>query len=168
MLPLLSLVWLILACSPEVDYEIAYKYADEKEVNNTIDGIQYTSGNWQEITYENAETSLGNHRAVVQGPDGTDAVKLHIPWRRRDIKLLQNRVIIINANSQDTVKNLIIREYNSEYADIIFQTSIDGGVYHVYYYPFSTTGSYYPIVKYLTPKITANNDWLENYKGLNS
>ena len=138
---LISPLLIAFACTPGEDYEISFLMPEDKQVENTIDDINYTSGNWQEITYEHAEISLGNHRAVVQGPDGADAVKLHLPWRRRDIELMQNRVIIINANSLDTVRNVIVRNYTEEYADIIFKTSVDGGLYHVYYFPFNTTGS---------------------------
>ena len=162
----LTLLWLFLACSSPEEYEISYLMPTEKVVNNNIDGVEYSSGNWQEITYKNAETSLGNHRAVIQGPDGTEAVRLHIPWRRRDIVLKQNRVIIINTASLDTVRNMIIRNYNEEYADIIFQTTVDGGVYHVYYYPFSTTGSYYPVVSYLSPNSAPDERWLSKYGDL--
>ena len=156
-----------LACTSGEDYEISYLIPEDKQVENTVDDINYSSGNWQEITYQYAEISLGNHRAVVQGTDGADAVKLHIPWRRRDIKLMQNRLIIINAHSLDTVSNVIVRNYTEEYVDIIFETNVDGGLYHVYYYPFSTTGSYYPVVSYLEPEITGDQVWREKYEGLN-
>jgi hypothetical protein len=159
-------LWLFFACSFEEEYEISYLMPAEKVVDNTITNIKYTSGNWQEITYQNAETSLGNHRAVVQGPDGAEAVRLHIPWRRRDIVLKQNRVIIINASSLDTIRNMIVRDYTEEYADIIFQTTADGGDYHVYYYPFSTTGSYYPVVSYLSSTSAPDKMWLMKYGDL--
>ena len=48
-----------LACTSGEDYEISYLIPEDKQVENTVDDINYTSGNWQEITYQYAEISLG-------------------------------------------------------------------------------------------------------------
>ena len=163
---LLSSVCLFLACSDQVEFDVSYLSPAEKQVDNQVDGIIYGSGNWEEISYEKAFESLGNHRAVITASAGHDAVWLHLPWRRRDINDVQKRVIIINAETRDTVRNMIVREYNNAFADILFKPGNTGNVYHVYYYPFITTGSYYPKVSYMPAVASAEEKWSRKYENL--
>jgi Glycoside hydrolase 123, N-terminal domain len=159
----------ILSCSPAEQYDVSYLAPNEKQVVNTINGIEYTSGNWQEITYQYAETSLGNHRAIIKTPAGKETVKVHLPWRRRDINLQdKKRVIIINPETADTVNNMVVKEYNAEYGELIFATDGKTAAYHAYYYPFHTTGSYYPVVNYLAAKNTADENWIAKYEAISN
>ena len=43
---------------------------------HTDDSIQYGTGEWSD--------NYGNHRAVIEVKDKAGAVRVHIPWRRRD------------------------------------------------------------------------------------
>ncbi len=157
---------IFIACSSEVKYDISWLKPEEMQVDNTIDGISYEPGNWEEISYTEATSSLGNHRAVVKAPIGQDAVLLQIPWRRRDTE--RKQVIIVNAETGVKVKNLWIRESNLEFGDIIFKPEGTSESYYAYYFPFETTGGYYPTVTYLKPENSGDADWLEKMRTLDA
>ncbi len=157
-------LWIFMACSSEVKYDISWLTPEDKQVNNIIDGITYEPGNWDQISYTEATTSLGNHRAVVKAPAGQEAVLIHIPWRRRDVD--KKQVIIINAETGEKVNNVRIRESILEYGNIIFKPESSSEIYHMYYFPFETTGGYYPTVNYFKPEPSGNRIWLEKMENL--
>jgi len=95
--------------------------------------------------------------------DKGDAVRVHIPWRRRDASPEKKAVIVFDATSGKTVSNTFPELIKREFGDIVFQPSSGPGVYLVYYMPFKQTGSpYFPVVNYLPPKVEADPAWVES------
>jgi hypothetical protein len=154
------LVFICTACTQTDTERADYLKPEDKAMDTVIDGIRFEVGNWEEPSYEKALASLGNHRAVIKAPAGEDAVFLHLPWRRRDENPEDKRIVLVDAETGASIDNILVRSLNYEYVDIVFQTSEESEQYLVYYYPFETTGGYYPTVTYLKPETTAEDEWL--------
>lgn len=121
--------------------------------------MHYGIGNWQE--------KYGNHRARVYIHQKADAVRVHIPWRRRDVDPENKNIIIIEASTEKQITNLALIDVNREYGDLVFQADAPGE-YYVYYMPFVVSGwSSFPIIIYPPPQMGADNDWLDR-NGLTS
>ena len=119
--------------------------------------IPYGTGLWDAGSY-------GNHRVVIRIQKKTDAVWVHIPWRRRDYNPEKKNVIIVDAKTGDTVKNVCRIEINREFGDLVFQPKTVPGEYYVYYLPFEMKGrSNYPSVTYPEPGQTAELEWLHQH-----
>ena len=118
--------------------------------------IPYRLGAW------NPET-LGNHRALVRVASAADAVRVHIPWRRRDKNPALKHLIIVAAKSGQRVLNLSRIAIDRESGDLAFQAA-EAGDYFVYYLPNSGAGrSNYPKVTYPRPEQTAEPAWLARH-----
>jgi len=115
--------------------------------------MRYGIGNWQD--------KYGNHRARIYVHQKTDAVWIHILWRRRDIEPESKNIIIVEASTEKQITNLARININREYGDLVFQADTHGE-YYVYYMPFVVSGwSSFPIITYPPPKMEADNDWLD-------
>lgn len=118
----------------------------------------------QEIPYKTGDWNgdeLGNHRAVLRVEVKADAVRAHIPWRRRDLQPEKKRILVFDAKSGFRLKNVLAVDINREFGEIIFQPSTVQGDYYVYYMPYRLAGSRnYPNAKYLEPELTAETAWL--------
>ncbi|MGH7659059.1 MAG: glycoside hydrolase domain-containing protein, partial [Gemmatimonadales bacterium] len=73
--------------------------------------VPYGVGQWN-------PDSLGNHRAVVQVDAPADAVRLHIPWRRRDRHPGTKRIIVTDSAGR-RVTNAIPVSVTRESGDIV-------------------------------------------------
>ncbi len=92
---------------------------------------------------------LGNHRAVVRVSASADAVKVHIPWRRRDSAPEKKSLIVVDGATGKEISNVSMLEMNREYGDIVFQPVSGPGTYYVYYLPYVMSGrANYPQVAY--------------------
>ena len=136
-------------------------------LSTTIDGIAYHSGNWAHPDYSEPFTSLGNHRLVIESSSDTGAVFVHLDWRRRDMQPGDKRMILINALTQDTVRNMMTLEVNNDFGNIIFEPQVGSSVYYLYYLPHTSTGKYYPKLTYLPPVQTADPVWAERVATIN-
>jgi len=131
---------------------------------STLPVLPYTTGEWD-------ADSLGNHRAVVvveardEGSESVpDAVRVRIPWRRRDLEPEKKNIIVVDAATGTRVENLARIDINREYGDIAFQPKTVPGDYFVYYMPWVTSGrSNYPTVNYPEPEETAQAEWLRRH-----
>jgi hypothetical protein len=122
--------------------------------------IPYSTGTW------NAD-SLGNHRAVIDVGAPADAVRVRIPWRRRDTAPEKKDLIVVDAQSNARVDNVLRVSITRELGDLVFQPTSGKGRYYVYYLPYIGSGrSNYPKVVYPEPEQTAKTDWLARYAGL--
>lgn len=139
------------------------KREDYINMNNFFD-FPSESGNWEEMSYGEPGFSLGNHRAVFEIPEDAELVSLTFPWRRSDFEEKKNGFKILNAQTGDTIKNVYAIGANNETIDLIFQPAGGGNIYHFYYFPFNTTGGYYPTVTYLDYDASSNTNWFENYR----
>ncbi len=119
-------------------------------IPNTVDGVIYEAGNWEPHLVAGEEgDSWGNHRAVVLVDDpSVDAVSVTIPWRRRDAEPSAKSVVVLDAASGQTVSNALATRIENASGDLIFQPNPGSSLYHVYYMPWHSTGSYYPTITY--------------------
>ncbi len=138
----------------------------EKTISNNVDGITYESGNWEHPNYTDPFETLGNHRFAIEVKGGTDAVQVHLPWRRHDDNPENKDVIVVNATTNDLVQNKLILSINNEAGHLLFQPENSSDKYYIYYLPHKSTGSYYPKVNYTPAFSKADPDWLSKYKDL--
>ncbi len=115
-----------------------------------------------------SETGLGNHRAVVRVEAPTApkiakpaAVRVVIPWRRRDAEPGKKAVIVVDAATGERVGNVLALAVDRESGDFVFEPRTVPGEYYFYYMPYKSEGrKNYPNVKYDPPKETAEPAWL--------
>ena len=116
--------------------------------------VAYAVGSWK-------TEGLGNHRAIVEIGERTEAVWAHLPWRRRDAEPEKKAVLVYDA-AGERVANAVALEVNREHGDVVFEPMSGPGTYHVYYLPHATSGlTYSPTVQYAPPEATADGAWLE-------
>lgn len=120
----------------------------------TAQDIQYATGRWE-------REGLGNHRAVIWVDGSADAVRVHIPWRRRDAQPEKKELILIDAATGRRVSNIFKATVSAEYGDIIFQPVTGKGSYYLYYLPSKNTGnSWLPTVMYQPATNSCDQEWL--------
>ncbi|MBM3495454.1 MAG: hypothetical protein FJX72_14200 [Armatimonadetes bacterium] len=78
---------------------------------------------------------LGHHRAIVVVSDAAPAVRVRIPWRRRDRDPQNKDVAVLNDSTGARVTNVARIEIRREYGDIAFEAAAPGK-YAVYYLPY--------------------------------
>ncbi|HLP58560.1 MAG TPA: glycoside hydrolase domain-containing protein, partial [Candidatus Deferrimicrobium sp.] len=102
---------------------------------------------------------------MIHVADKTDAIALHIPWRRRDLEPEKKNVIIVDAQTGQRIDNVFRVDINREYGDLIFQPQTVPGDYYIYYLPYSAAGSAnYPKIEYRAPAQTAAEKWLQKHQ----
>ena len=102
--------------------------------------------------------ALGNHRYLVQVDKPTQAVRVVIPWRRRDAHP-GDVAVIVNAPDGTAVTNVLRGAIDQASGELVFQAA-KAGVYALYYQPYVSKGrSNYPTVTYLAPANTADAAW---------
>jgi len=151
-------------------------------------GLVMTGGSAQDVKLGigqwDPESGLGNHRAVVRveaspapkalpaknsvkkteaAPTLTKpaAMRVVIPWRRRDLEPEKKNIAVVDAASGERVINVLALAVNREYGDILFEPKTVPGDYYIYYMPYKSEGrKNYPNVKYDPPLSTADPAWL--------
>ncbi|QNK01884.1 glycoside hydrolase domain-containing protein [Dyella telluris] len=102
--------------------------------------------------------ALGNHRYLVRVDAPATAVRVVIPWRRRDAHP-ENVAIIITAPDGSVVSNVRRGTIDQASGELVFKAA-QAGTYAVYYQPYVNKGrSNYPTVTYAEPKDTADAAW---------
>ncbi len=123
----------------------------------TAQDIEYRTGNnsWN-------PDSLGNHRFIVRVPEGSkDVAHVVIPWRRRDMKPEEKRIIVVDAKTGQRVLNVKRGRITRESGELFFEPVSAAGDYYVYYLPYKNEGrSNYPKGVYLKPDTTTSTKWL--------
>ena len=116
--------------------------------------IPYGYGAWDADT-------LGNHRVVLRVDLNSDAVVAHIPWRRRDRHPETKQVLVVDARTNERIRNVSLLTVTREAGDLIFQPVSGPGEYWVYYLPYiGSKRSNYPKITYAKPDTTADTAWL--------
>ncbi len=131
-------------------------------IPNTVDGVVFETGNWEPHLAAGAEgESWGNHRAVVVTDqiEDADAVFVTIPWRRHDPDPAAKSIVVVDAASGETLRNVLALRVENVSGDVIFQPNPGPSVYHVYYMPWSSTGGYYPRISYRVEAPTPDTSW---------
>ncbi|MDW8104287.1 MAG: DUF6067 family protein, partial [Armatimonadota bacterium] len=115
------------------------------------------------------EAGRGNHRVVVEVAQPADAVRVYIPWRRRDPFPERKAILVFDATTGQQVKNVAPITVTQEFGEIVFQPLSAPGKYEIYYLPYdppywvwdmwgeSTKGKYFP------PQQTADPEWLRKH-----
>jgi hypothetical protein len=88
----------------------------------------YSIGSWA--------ANYGNHRARVRVTGPAEAVRVRIPWRRRD-RAEEKDIVVIDAATGREVSNLLRLSVNREACELVFQPATAPGEYHVYYLTFT-------------------------------
>ncbi len=102
-----SMLWVALSVSLVPAWAGELQVIDAETVPYGVTGSRFPSG-------------LGNHRARVQVFQKADAVRAHIPWRRRDLEPEKKNVLVVNAAGK-TVPNRVVAVVNRESGDVVFQ-----------------------------------------------
>lgn len=105
---------------------------------------------------------LGNHRARVEVRQAAEAVRVTIPWRRRDLELEKRHILVIDAATGREIANWVRLRVERESGELAFEPVSGAGEYHIYYLPYQVQpeGGYYS-KGYLPCKDTAGAGWLE-------
>jgi hypothetical protein len=169
---------LLSACSGSASGPMALYRAPA--ISNEVDGVVFESGDWvPDLPAGEPGVSWGNHRAVIVldsagvraaapldretsstgpgaaangvEPPALDAVRVTIPWRRRDPDPSSKGVIVVDASSGTPVQNALAVQVENVSGEVVFQPNPGSSTYHVYYLPWESTGGYYPAVTYPTP-----------------
>jgi len=106
---------------------------------------------------------LGDVRVVVSVPEGHGTVRVHIPWRRRDIDPQAKEIIVRDAKTGKSVENIAIIAVNREFGDLVFESSTSPATYEIYYMPYTVTPTEWAYsVAYGHAEPHANPAWLES------
>jgi len=117
--------------------------------------VPYGIGSWQ-------EAGRGNHRALVRISSQADAVRVRIPWRRRDANPQTKAVIIYDNLTGKQITNVVPVDIQQEHGDIVFQPATAPGTYEVYYLPYNPgKGNFDDAGTYFAPSNTADLEWLK-------
>jgi len=119
--------------------------------------LRYGTGTWDSGLY-------GNHRVVVRVSSRAGAVRVHIPWRRRDLNPEKRKVVFVDAATGSVIRNICPLAVNREIGDFVFEPATAPGDYFVYYLPNVMKGrSNYPTVVYPEPALEADPEWLQKF-----
>jgi len=106
--------------------------------------------------------SLGNHRFIIHFSGTGRYARVLIPWRRRDHNPQEKRIIVVDATTDQRVRNVAAKNISRESGEIYFEPLSGAGTYYLYYMPYKNEGrSNYPKGVYLSPDTTAAATWLE-------
>lgn len=119
--------------------------------------VRYGTGIWDADVY-------GTQRAVIRVQAPAAAVRIRVPWRRRDREPEKKEVLVISARTEARVMNVARVEVNREYGELVFQPVDGPGDYWLYYLPYTgNVKSPYPKITYRAPEQTADPAWLARH-----
>ena len=103
---------------------------------------------------------LGNHRAIVNITLPAPAVRLSIPWRRRDREPDQVAVRVFYFNEGEEIRNVLPLHISRERGEFVFEAA-RAGMYAFYYLPYHVKGWIcMPNVEYLPAAFDPAPAWL--------
>ncbi|NQT39727.1 MAG: hypothetical protein HQ581_19685, partial [Planctomycetes bacterium] len=131
---------------------VAWLAAVEPSLQETPYGV----GQWP--------AAMGNHRARVRVEEEADAVRVHLPWRRRDRNPQEKAIHVVDATDGQRITNVARARIDRESGDLVFQPRNVPGEYYVYYLPSETSGwKSMPSVRYAKWQETADAAWLAEH-----
>jgi hypothetical protein len=108
--------------------------------------------------------SFGNHRAVLQIEGDEEGVHITLPWRRHDPDPEDRMLLLISAESGDTVRNIHRIRVNREVCEII-AGPVKAGTHYLYYLPFQVQEGYgFYGRDYLPVEENPDEAWLERVR----
>ncbi|MCS7224696.1 MAG: DUF6067 family protein [Armatimonadetes bacterium] len=122
----------------------------------------------QEVPYELGEWTVegrGSHRALVRVDQEADAVRVTIPWRRRDPNPHEKGIRVFDSHTQKPIDNVVVIQITQKAGVLAFQPVSGKGLYEVYYLPYRTPKGPIPggwwKEWYLPPEEKADKSWRE-------
>ena len=110
------------------------------------------------------DAALGHHRACVRVEAKADAVRVHIPWRRRDHDADKKAIVVIDAATGQRVKNVVRARIHRESGDLVFAPVTVPGDYYVHYMPYVPDPQYGGYrYDYTKPENTADSEWIKKH-----
>lgn len=107
---------------------------------------------------------LGHHRARIRVAQPADAVRVSLPWRRRDNDADRKNIIVVDAATGQRIRNVVRVEIDREHGDLVFQPKTAPGEYHVYYLPYAVQRNYGGYRgNYLPVENTADTEWMKKH-----
>lgn len=154
----------LLSCSPKTET----LNGDSQYLPFAPDGIPFTVAD----TMWRADMQ-GNHRAVVQVSDinGNTAVKAVLPWRRPDLRPETKKIIVVDAQTGQEIKNVEVSDFSSESGTVTFEPVSGKGLYYIYYLPYKYRKGWgdarygKPWNDYLPPVYEADDTWKSALSG---
>lgn len=134
-------------------------------VSGAVRAQQMTNYNVPPVSKTWSDT-FGNHRVVLEVTKAAEAVALNVCWRRADMNPEKRRFVIVNAQTGDTVKNILRKKVNNESCEIVFGPVVNPGLYYFYYlsYPvFDGHGGYG--ADYYKPEAAPEDGWVKVAEG---
>jgi len=109
------------------------------------------------------DANLGNHRAVIEVDQQAEAVRVLVPWRRRDNDPAKKNVLVIADAAGARVKNIVRIAVNREYGVIALEALKGPGRYYIYYMPSQAPqrGQYSYEWPYDEPEDVSDPAWRE-------
>ena len=165
MISLAFILLAILAASPAVEAPAAQEIKEGVGRWDPESGL----GNHRAVVHVEAPTpkpslidKAGRRRAVASPETGKPAaVRVVIPWRRRDLEPGKKNVLVVDAATGSRVSNVAVLGITREAGDIVFEPKTVPGDYFVYFMPYKSEGrKNYPNVRYDAPQATADAAWL--------
>jgi hypothetical protein len=106
------------------------------------------------------EAGRGNHRAVLQVKGKADAVRVLIPWRRRDSAPEKKALRVFDGATGKAIDNVVAVAITREAGEIAFQPASGPGTYEVYHLPYEPPKNNFDAVgEYFPPQDTADPAW---------
>jgi hypothetical protein len=93
---------------------------------------------------------LGSHRAIVRVEQPADAVRVSIPWRRRDVDPEKKSVVVVSLKDGKKVAHAAAVHITPEAGDVVFTPSAGPGDYGVFYLPVKLAGGAFPKSQYVS------------------
>jgi len=108
---------------------------------------------------------MGNHRAVLQVDNPTNAAYLNLVWRRHDENPERKKFIIIHESSGTEIKNVHRIQVDNERCEIAFGPINKAGKYLFYYLPFEPQeGHGFYSKNYFKNESKADPTWIRENK----
>jgi len=114
------------------------------------------------------EANRGHHRACIRVEESAPAVRVLIPWRRRDQDAARKGIVVVDAATGQPVANVVRIRVDRESGLLAFEPRTVPGDYDVYYLPCPAPqrARYDYSWDYDPPQETADPSWREHC-GLN-
>lgn len=109
--------------------EVQFPDGDSRYQDFTPDSIPFT------IAPEQWKLDgVGNHRAIVTVEENQNTVIAKLPWRRADLRQNTKGIVIVNSQTGEQVKDIVIVKMTPETGEIAFRPQGIGD-YYIYYLP---------------------------------
>ncbi len=95
------------------------------------DNLEYTYS----VPSDAWEETMGAHRAVISVTTSGKSAEIVYNWRRHAQGVAEHRFVIVNAQTGDTVPNILRKKVDNEVCDIVFGP-VEKGEYFFYYLPY--------------------------------